>query len=314
MPLDPQVKPLLDFLATNPRNPATLTPAELRAGYRLLAAGRRGPEVAHVEERRIPGPAGEIPVRAYRPAGSRPLPLLVYFHGGGWTVCSLDTHDATCRNLANAAGCAVLSVDYRLAPEAKFPAAPEDCYAATRWAAENAAALGADAGAIAVGGDSAGGNLATVVSRLARERGGPPLAHQLLIYPATDLTFEKTYDSYVENADGYFLTLAMMHWFTDHYLAGPEDARSPLASPLLAGNDELAGLPPATVLTAEFDPLRDEGEAYAARLREAGVPVEVKRWDGMIHGFFSMTDTLDRAKEAVDWTGARLRAALRCRD
>lgn len=308
MPLDPQVKPLLDFLASTPRDPRTLTPEELRAGYRRLAAGRRGPEVAHVEDRRLPGPAGEIPVRLYRPAAAGPLPLLVHFHGGGWTICDLETHDPSCRNLANAAGCAVLAVDYRLAPEAKFPAAVEDCYAATCWAAENAAALGADPARIAVGGDSAGANLSAVVAQLVRDRGGPRLVHQLLVYPATDLTFETPYPSQSENAEGYFLTLAMIHWFTDHYLARPEDAKNPLVSPLLAR--DLSGLAPATVITAELDPLRDEGEAYAAKLREAGVPVALRRWDGMIHGFFAMSDMLDRAREAVAWAGERLRASF----
>ncbi len=308
MPLDPQAKAILEFLNTVPRDPSTLTPAVLRAGYRALAATRSGPEVAHVEDRRVPGPAGEIPVRAYRPLGDGPFPLLVYFHGGGFVLCDLDTHDGSCRLLANAAGCAVLSVDYRLAPEAKFPAAPEDCYAATCWAAQHAATLGADPERIAVGGDSAGGSLATVVAQLVRDRGGPGLVHQLLIYPVTDLSFETPWPSHVENAEGYFLTRAMMHWFADHYLARAEDARSPLASPLLAR--DLTGLPPASVITAEFDPLRDEGEAYAARLRDAGTSVALRRYDGMFHGFFALTDMIDRAKEAVDWAGTRLRAAF----
>jgi acetyl esterase len=309
VPLDPQLKPVLDFLNGTARDPATLTPGELRAGYRALAAARRGPDVARVEELRTPGPAGEIPVRLYRPDASGPLPLLVFFHGGGFVLCDLDTHDATCRRLALRAGCAVLSVDYRLAPEAKFPAAPEDCWAATAWAAANAARLGVDAARIAVAGDSAGGNLAAVVAVMSRDRGGPSLVHQLLVYPVTDLVgFEVSHASYAENAEGYLLTAAMMRWFAGHYLERAGDARSPLASPLLA--PDLSGLPPATLLSAEFDPLRDEGELYAERLRRAGVPVEQRRWGGMIHGFFAMTELLDAAQEAMDWSAARLRAAF----
>ena len=191
MPLHPQAEKFLSLLQDAlPRDPAVLSPKALREGYRALVAGRRGPEVARVEVRRIPGPAGEIPVRLYHPRPSGSLPLLVFLHGGGFVVCDLDTHDPLCRLLANAVDCAVLSVDYRLAPEAKFPAAPEDCYAATCWAAENARALGADPSRIAVAGDSAGGNLAAVVAQLARDRSGPRLAHQLLIYPVTNHAFD----------------------------------------------------------------------------------------------------------------------------
>jgi acetyl esterase len=307
MPLHPQAEKLLSLLqGALPRDPGALSPATLRTGYRALVAARRGPGVAQVEDRRIPGPAGEIPVRLYRPRASGELPLLVFLHGGGFVVCDLDTHDPLCRLLANAADCAVLSVDYRLAPEAKFPAAPEDCYAATCWAAENARLLGADPARIAVGGDSAGGNLAAVVAQLVRVRSGPPLAHQLLIYPVTHHAFDTP--SYRENAEGYFLTREMMQWFWNHYLESPEQGRDPLASPLVA--EDLSGVAPATVITAEFDPLRDEGEAYAERLRAARIPVELQRYDGMFHGFFAMTEMLDTAKEALDLTAARLRAAF----
>jgi len=307
MPLHPQAEKLLSLLQDAlPRDPAVLSPAGLRTGYRALVAARRGPEVARVEDRRIPGPGGEIPVRLYRPRPSGSLPLLVFFHGGGFVVCDLDTHDPLCRLLANAVGCAVLSVDYRLAPEAKFPAAPEDCYAATCWAAENARALGADPARIAVAGDSAGGNLAAVVAQLARDRSGPRLAHQLLIYPVTNHAFDTA--SYRENAEGYFLTRAMMQWFWNHYLERPEQGRDPRASPLLA--KELSGVAPTTVITAEFDPLRDEGEAYAERLRVAGVPVELQRYDGMFHGFFAMTEMLDTARDAMELANERLRGAF----
>ena len=307
MPLHPQAEKFLSLLQDAlPRDPAVLSPKALREGYRALVAGRRGPEVARVEDRRIPGPAGEVPVRLYRPRPSGSLPLLVFLHGGGFVVCDLDTHDPLCRLLANAVDCAVLSVDYRLAPEAKFPAAPEDCYAATCWAVENARALGADPSRIAVAGDSAGGNLAAVVAQLARDRSGPKLAHQLLIYPVTNHAFDTP--SYRENAEGYFLTRAMMQWFWDHYLERPEQGRDPLASPLLA--KELSGVAPATVITAEFDPLRDEGEAYAERLRVAGVPVELQCYDGMFHGFFAMTEMLDTARDAMEHAAGRLRAAF----
>jgi acetyl esterase len=307
MPLHPQAEKFLSLLQDAlPRDPAVLSPKALREGYRALVVGRRGPEVARVEVRRIPGPAGEIPVRLYHPRPSGSLPLLVFLHGGGFVVCDLDTHDPLCRLLANAVDCAVLSVDYRLAPEAKFPAAPEDCYAATRWAAENARALGADPSRIAVAGDSAGGNLAAVVAQLARDRSGPRLAHQLLIYPVTNHAFDTP--SYRENAEGYFLTRAMMQWFWNHYLERPEQGRDPRASPLLA--KELSGVAPATVITAEFDPLRDEGEAYAERLRVAGVPVELQRYDGMFHGFFAMTEMLDTARDAMEHARERLRAAF----
>jgi acetyl esterase len=307
MPLDPLAKQILEFLETAmPRDPAALTPESLRAGYRALIAGRRGPEVARVEDRRLPGPAGEIPVRLYQPEPDRTRGLLVYFHGGGFVACGLDTHDGTCRLLARDAGCAVLSVDYRLAPEARFPAAPEDCYAATRWAVANARSLGADPSCVAVGGDSAGGNLAAVVAQQVRDRGGPRLAHQLLVYPVTEIGADTP--SRKENARGYFLTDEMMHWFERQYLARPDDRLDPLASPQLAR--DLAGLAPATVITAEFDPLRDEGEAYAERLRRAGVPVELRRYDGLFHGFFSMAEVLDPARQALEFASARLRDAF----
>lgn len=308
MALDPKVKAVLDMLAAAGAPPLnTLAPEEAR---RLMKAGRLMPSqpdpVARVEDRTIPGPAGEIPVRVYTPAGSPPFPLVVFFHGGGWVICDLDTHDPVCRALANAAGAVVMSVDYRLAPEHRFPAAAEDAYAAVCWAGAHAAELGGDATRLAVAGDSAGGNLATVAALMVRDRGGPPLRFQALVYPVTDCNFETP--SYRENAEGYMLTRDAMRWFWSHYAPGEADAASPYASPLRA--PDLRGLPPALVITAEFDPLRDEGEAYARRLQEAGVPAVLTRYDGVIHGFFTMLDILDQARQAVDQVGAALRRAF----
>jgi acetyl esterase len=259
--------------------------------------------VAAVKDLEVPGPAGGIPVRVYRPSEESDLPVLVYLHGGGWAICSIETHDVTCRELANGAGCVVVSVEYRLAPEHRFPAAVEDCYAALGWVAGHAASLGGDPARLAVGGDSAGGNLAAVVALLARERGGPRLCHQLLVYPITDHAFDTT--SYRENAEGPLLTRETMRGFWGLYLAREEDGRNPLASPLRA--PDLAGLPSAHVITAEYDPLRDEGEAYAKRLAAAGVPVVQRRYDGMIHGFFGFTAQIDRAGEAVADAARELR-------
>jgi acetyl esterase len=306
MALDPQARALLDQLAAMGGAPLSSYPVE---GARqlmdaMVAMSGTGPEVAHIADRTIPGPAGDIPVRLYRPAGDG-LPLLVYFHGGGWVLGGLGTHDAVCRSLANAAGCAVLSVDYRLAPEHRYPAAVDDCYAATVWAVANARTLGADPARVAIGGDSAGGNLTAVTALRARDQGTPQLKFQLLIYPVTDHGYETA--SYRDNAEGYLLTRGDMVWFWNHYLGG-QDGSEPYASPLRA--KDLRGLPPALVITAGFDPLRDEGEAYAKRMKEAGVPVTLSRYDGMIHGFFGMGAQLDKANAAVDEAAAALRAAL----
>jgi acetyl esterase len=274
----------------------------------MLAARAAAPgePVAHVEDVAVPSPNGDIPVRVYRPESSTRLPALVFFHGGGWVIGSVDGSDPTCRSLANRAGCTVVSVEYRLAPEAKFPAAAEDSYAATRWVAENTGRLGVDPARIAVGGVSAGGNLAAVVALMARDRGGPALVHQMLVVPVTDGSMSSA--SYTENAEGYGLSRQAMAWFWDHYLTGEADRRNPYAAPLTATS--LAGLPPAQVLTAAYDPLRDEGKAYADRLREAGVPVTYTCFEGMVHGFFSMAAMLDGGRRAVDQASAALRAAL----
>jgi acetyl esterase len=306
MPLDPQAKALLDLMPAMP-DFTTLDLALVRAGMAAGVLNTGEPEaVAKVENRTIPGPAGSIPVRVYTPPASGPHPGLVFFHGGGFVLCNLDTHDGICRSLTNAAGCVVVSVDYRLAPEHPYPAAPEDCYAATQWVAKNGSELGIDVSRLAIGGDSAGGNLTAVTALLARDRGGPALRFQLMIYPVTDCGFETA--SYRENGDGYFLTTGMMRWFWDKYLADPKQAREGYASPLRAAN--LANLPPGLCITAGFDPLRDEGEAYAERLRRAGVDVHTSRYPGMFHGFLSMPAQLDKAREAIAEAGAALRAAL----
>ncbi len=307
MPLDPEAKMLLEQLTTVVRPFEELSVEEARAAIvTLSAAAGEGEPVARVENRTLPGPRGEIPVRVYTPEGRAPFPVLVYFHGGGWVIGNLETHDGLCRHLANAAHCVVVSVDYRLAPEHPFPASGEDAYAATRWVAGNAAALGGDAKRIAVGGDSAGGNLSAVVSLMARDRGGPPIVFQLLVYPATDLPSANM--SYRENGEGYFLTAKSMHWFFAHYCGANPDASDPYLCPLRAKN--LGGLPPALVVTAEFDPLRDEGEAYAARLREAGVRTKLTRYPGMIHGFFGMGPLLTQARAATREAADALRSAF----
>ncbi len=272
-----------------------------------LLAGE--PEVLdRVENLTIPGPGGDLPMRLYAAANGGIRPALIYFHGGGWVLCNLDTHDAVCRALAKESGCVVVSVDYRLAPEHKFPAAVDDAYAATVWIAANAERLGIDAHRIAVGGDSAGGNLATVVAMRCRDAGGPALAAQLLLYPVTDLSSNES-GSYRELAEGYFLTRTAMQWFTGHYLASAEQGCHAEASPLLAS--DLSSLPPALVITAEFDPLRDEGEAYSERLRHAGVPVILSRYPGMIHGFVSMRGVLAGGREAIQEAAQFLRTFLK---
>lgn len=305
MSLEPQAQAFLEQLAAAGAPPLhELSVAEARQVIVELLRTQGDPEpVGAVAERMIPGAGGEMPTRIYIPYGTGPFPVLVYFHGGGWVIGNLEAYDATCRALTNAAGCLVVAMEYRLAPEHKFPAAPEDCYAATCWVAANAAAIGGDPRRIAVGGDSAGGNLATVVAQRARDHGGPALVYQLLVYPVTNYGYDTA--SYRENADGYLLTRDAMVWFWNHYLRSAADGDNPLASPLRA--NDLRGLPPAMVLTAEFDPLRDEGETYAMRLQEAGVPVTLKRYAGTIHGFFSLGAVLDQGKQAIADAAAALR-------
>jgi acetyl esterase len=307
MPLHPQFQALLEQMAAAGGKPLTELPvAEARAMYRAMQPVATQIEVGRVEDRRIPGPGGEIPLRIYTPAGAGPFPILMNFHGGGWVIGDLDTADAQCRDLCRLVGCVVVSVDYRLAPEHPFPAAADDCYAATRWAHANAAAIDGDPGRLAVGGDSAGGNLAAVVSLMARDRAGPPLCFQLLVYPVTNASFDTA--SYRDNAEGYLLTRASMEWFWNHYCPTTEQKRNPYASPARAQN--LANLPPALVLTAEFDPLRDEGEAYAAALRAARVPAEAVRYDGLIHGFFAMSHLVPAGRPGMEKAAQALRRAF----
>ena len=309
MPVDPQIQVLIDARAKLPPT-HTLSVAEARVQMAARAIpGLRIPEVASVVNRDMQGPAGSLPLRIYTPEGKGPFPLMVFFHGSGFVGCDLDTHDAMCRNLCVGTGSVVVSVDYRLAPEYKFPAAPDDCLAATRWAVDNAGMLNADTSRVLVAGDSAGGNLAAVTALRARDEGGPKLAGQLLIYPVTDYHTPGT-PSYEENADGYGLGRAGMEWFWNHYLTDASEAAHPHASPLRANN--LAGLPAAYVVTAEYDPLRDEGEYYGNALAAAGVPTRIKRWDGVNHGFFFFVGIVDKSGAAMDeacaWVTETIRA------
>lgn len=307
MSLDPQAKALLGQVATS-GVPAfnALSPVEARKAFDRMvqSLGMKPQPVFKVEERQIPGPAGQIRVRVYTPEGSAPFPILMFFHGGGFVVGSIETHDELCRELTNGIGCILVSVDYRLAPEHKFPAAVEDCYHATKWAVENADSMGGDAAHIAVSGDSAGGNLAAVVTQIARDSKKLPLVYQVLIYPITGAGYDT--QSVRENATGYFLTVDDVLWFEDHYLRNDTDRTNPRVSPLWART--LENLPPALVITAEFDPLRDDGEAYADKLRQSGVSVVCTRYNGMIHGFLSMP--FDQGRKARQEVIGALRSAF----
>lgn len=310
--LHPQARALLQLIEERGVPPIhTLPPSEARQVYRERRHFTQPapPEVGELREVRAPGPRGDIPLRLYRPygaaAGER-LPALVYFHGGGWVIGDLDTHDTLCRELANGSGCAVVSVDYRLGPEHRFPAAVDDALAATRWVRHEAVALGLDGTRLAVGGDSAGGNLATVVCLLARDAGDLSVAFQMLIYPSTDMT--RALPSHRSNGQGYLLTSDTIAFFQGHYLADAAQERDWRASPLLA--PDLSRLPPALVLTAGHDPLRDEGLAYAQRLSEAGVRCTALCFERQIHGFALMGKVLDEANAAVAICAAELRRAL----
>src|SRR4051812_19191047 len=303
MPLDPGLKTMLDQLAA--AGGPTLREAGVeqgRAMLQMLAMMEGDPiELARVEDVSVAG----RPARVYASTTGTDLPIFVWYHGGGFVIGDLETADRTCRKIATGTGALVVSIDYRLAPEDPFPAGPDDCFAALRWIVDKASALGGDAARVAIGGDSAGGNLAAVTALQARDE-GVPLRQQVLVYPVTDCTM--TSGSYVENAEGYFLTADSMDWFIGHYLCGGADAKDPRVSPLYA--DELGGVAPALVITAEFDPLRDEGEAYAERLRDAGVAVTSRRFDGQIHGFFGMSPVTPAADEAVALTVTTLKSAL----
>ena len=312
MPLHPQAQQVIEVaraLGLPPHHTVTPQEARANAAQRLRSPG---PEVTRVDNRAVPGPAGDIPVRIYTPAGDGLFPILVWYHGGGWVVGDLESADGTARHLCVSSGCIVVSVDYRLAPEARFPEPLEDCYAATLWAGANAASLGGVNGIVAVGGDSAGGNLAAAVSIRAAQTGDIRISHQLLVYPVTDADFDT--GSYLDNAAGYNLERDGMIWYWQHYLDDPADAVNPMAAPLkldsdLLGIDAVANMAQALVITAEYDPLRDEGEAYAVLLNELGVPARASRYDGMIHGFFSLADSVDLARDAMDEAGAFLRGA-----
>jgi len=308
-PFHPQVQAIRDRLEAEPAPPLYTLPIE-QARARdvkgaLSTAGTLEP-VAHVSDFVIPGEAGDLAARIYRFSEDGALPVVVYFFGGGWSLGTLDTSDAVCRMITNRAKCVSIAVSYRLAPEHKFPAAVLDCYRGISWVAEHGDELGIDQERIAVGGDSSGGNLAAAVALLAKERGGPRLIHQLLVYPNTDAAADT--DSMREITDELFFNIKSVKWYWGMYLNSAEDAANPLASPLRAA--DLSGLPPATVITAEFDPLRDESELYARRLAEHGVPAEVIRYAGMMHGFFTMVGILDTATEAVSTASARLAAAF----
>lgn len=305
--LDPQVAALLETMETMGMPPTYALSVESARERLAELFQTEGESVDRVEDFAIEGPAEPIPVRLYAPAGED-HPLLVFYHGGGWVIGDIETYDAVCRAISNAADCAVLSVGYRLAPEHPFPAAVEDAYAALEWADEYGDRINCDPTRIAVGGDSAGGNLAAAVSLMSRDQGGPEIAHQLLVYPAVASPAVHDFPSYEENSDGYLLEGASVEWFVERYLPDPVDHRNAYAAPLLAR--DYSDLPSATVLTAGFDPLRDEGREYAKRLDAAGVAVGYHEYEGMIHGFVSLLDQLDAAREAVETLGDELQAAF----
>jgi acetyl esterase len=307
MPLDPELAVVVDAANALPamvptRDQVALLREQSRQG--ALAYGP-GPEVGSVEDRTVPGPRGEVAVRVYTPVGD-PIGVLVFFHGSGFVIYDLDSHDKECRLLANGAGVVVVSVDYALAPELPFPAAVDDCLAATRWVSAHRAELGVDGLPVAVGGDSAGGNLAAVVSARLRGDADTEIGAQLLVYPVTDLAHEAP--SYAENGQGYLLSATIMEFFIDCYTPDAGDRLDPRASPLL--DDDLSGLPPTLVVTAEYDPLRDEGGAYARELEAAGVDVTLLCYDGAVHGFWQMTTISALARDAMDRCCAFLRASL----
>jgi len=312
MPLDPVIRALFDRIPEFSSYAIwEHTPAEAREAYRVLcrAAGPQIVAIGKVEELKFPGPANELRLRVYTPVagGSAPLPALVYFHGGGFVIGDLDTHDALCRSLCNESGCRVISVDYRLAPEHKFPAAVEDCFAALKWIEENASDLAIDPNLIAVGGDSGGGNLAAVVCLLAKENSDSPhVAFQLLIYPSIRLSRELTKRPF---GAGYRLDDRAVQWFYAHYMPDGADGSDPRLSPIEA--KDLSGLPSAYVVTAGFDPLRDEGIAYAEKLKQAGGTVTHVDYPTMIHGFFCMPGWIPLASEAIAAAGQALKAALK---
>jgi len=308
--IDAEVKDLLDEVQAGNTVPMEdLAVDEMRRRSLVDARATCGEPVAvnQVRDIVIPCDHGDVRARMYTPKGTAPFPALLFVHGGGFITCSVDTHDADCRSLCDGAKCVVVSVDYRLAPEHPFPAAIDDVYRALEWVASNAKRLNIDASRIAIGGDSAGGNLSASACLIARDRSGPAIRCQMLIYPATNLAHPET-SSYIRYGEGYLVTRRFAERCLDAYFDAEGDARNPYASPFLAA--DLSNLPPAFILTAEFDIVRDDGEAYAARLKDSGVPTHVSRYDGMIHGFFSMTGVLSRARVAQADAAAALRAAF----
>lgn len=312
MSLDPRSATVFDRMtASGIKTLEQMTPAEARAERARFPEERAAlaapfQEVARVQDRTIPGPGGPIPVRVYWPEERAHQPAVIYFHGGGWVFGDIESVDRVCRTLTISARSVVVNVDYRLAPEHKFPAAAEDAYAVTAYVASHPGEFACDPCRIAVAGDSAGGNLAAVACLMAGDRGGPGIAFQLLVYPATD--YDDDRPSAHEYAIGTLLSRSDMRWFWGHYVGSPEQGRHPYASPLNAAS--LEGLPPAMVITAERDPLRDQAEAYARRLEQSGVPVTIKRYQGAMHVFFQMSGVLDEGKQALADAGAALRAAL----
>ncbi|WP_089103862.1 alpha/beta hydrolase [Streptomyces hyaluromycini] len=309
MSVDPQVRALLDELAETGAQPVeNLTVAEARLASKDFLLLQGDPEhVAWVEDRLVAGPTAEVPVRLYYPAGDGPFPCLVYFHGGGWVTLDIDVCDPTARALANDTGCVVVSVDYRKAPEHKFPAAVDDAWASTTWVAENAAELNIDPDRIGVIGDSSGGNLAAVTALRTRDVGAPALACQILIHPPTDHNTDKR--SYLDNAEGYLLQRRSMQWFYGHYLNDPSEGTNPWVSPLRA--QDLSGLPRTLVVTAQYDPLRDDGRLYAERLAAAGTPTRHDDYSGVIHAFYLMWGVLDAGRQLRREIAEEVREALR---
>ncbi|MDP9245467.1 MAG: alpha/beta hydrolase [Chloroflexota bacterium] len=306
--LDPQIARVLARMPAASRAEVDVAEARRASRERAQMLRRDVESVDHVSDRTVRTTAGDVAIRIYAAAGSS-LPVLVFLHGGGWVVGDLDGPDALCRTLANRAHCMVVSVDYPLAPEHKFPAALEASYGVVGWVRDAGAEIGADPERIAVGGESAGGNLAAAIAQVSRDRGGPALSLQVLLTPTLDHAFDTA--SYLENAVGYGLTRREMMWWWTQYLAGDEDGANPYASPLRA--TDLRGLPPALVVTAQFDPLRDEGRTYARHLAAAGVPVHHRDYQGAVHGFLSMASEVDCARDAVEDVAGAIRERLAAR-
>ncbi len=310
MPLDPQALALLKQMKDSGARPfETMTPAEARvAAVAFKDLGGQPEGVAGIDQRFIPGPTADLPVWIYRPVrgGDRLMPGLVYFHGSGWVVGNIGVCDSFSRSLANRTGCVVIAVNYQKAPEHKFPVPLDDCYAATQWVFDNASELGIDTRRIGVIGDSAGGNLAAAVTLRARDENGPPLAYQVLVYPAVQYGWDTP--SALANAEGFLLERASLEYFWKHYVNSPLDGANPYCSPLAAVDH--SGLPPAFIVCAEFDPLCDDGRNYASKLKAAGVPVTFRLYKGMIHGFLWMAGVMDQSKALIDEIGREARSVL----